>query len=125
MAYPEDRNGETARMKIADGVTVEKRDAVTIVGDSTIAPVEPGGDALGVVAKRPAAAPGVPGEAATVAFGGRRNAKMTDDTSAGDRVIGAGGGELGPVLEGEKPASPGFICLRPPKDDGLGLVLLR
>ena len=125
MAYPEDRNKENARMKIADGVEVEKRDAVTIVGDSTIAPVEAGDDPVGVVAKRPAAAPGIPGEATTVALGGRRNAKVTDDALPGDRLIGSGDGRLGPVPDTVDSSVPGVLCLRPAKDDGLGLILLR
>jgi len=125
MAYPEDRNGDTARMGIADGTEVEKRDVVTVVGDSTIAPVEAGDDPLGVVTKRPAAAPGVAGEATTLALGGRRNAKVTDDAEAGDRLIGAGDGRLGPVPEGVDSTAAGVLCLRPAKDDGLGLILLR
>ena len=125
MAYPEDRSGDTTRMMVADDVTVEKRDVVTLVGDQTVAPVEPGDDPLGVVVENPENAPGIAGNSTQVALTGRRNAKVTDDASPRDRLIGAGNGELGPVLQGENPVSPGFMCLRPAKSDGLGLVLLR
>ena len=124
MAYPEDRSGDTTRMMVADGVTVEKRDVVTLVGDQSIAPVEPGDDPLGVVVENRENTPG-PGNTTQVALTGRRNAKVTDDASPRDRLIGAGDGELGPVLQGENPVSPGFMCLRPAKGDGLGLILLR
>lgn len=124
MAYPEDRSGDTTRMMVPDGVTVEKRDVVTLVGDQAVAPVEPGDDPLGVVVEGRESAPG-PANTTQVALTGRRNAKVTDDASPRDRLIGAGDGELGPVLQGENPVSPGFMCLRPAKSDGLGLVLLR
>jgi len=124
MAYPEDRNGDTIRLMVADDAAVEKRDVVTLVGDQTIAPVEPGDDPLGVVVENRESAPG-PGNSTKVALTGRRNAKVTDDASPRDRLIGAGNGELGPVLQGENPPSAGFMCLRPAKSDGLGLILLR